>query len=238
MDQWGIGRSEGPEQNFQASHRINPACEKVLCAMEKIWGAGAAYMMLYIRLRHNFNVSEFAFDHGQRPSAAQLEEIAMALDDLPPAMIPAGRRNQRLGLYRGGDLDKVYRGRDVYANAGMMLFDNWEGLSSEGRQHTILHEVGHNFALRNRRQDMSPEWLSLSGWLQRGDRWTPRPNGCFASVYGRGNPAEDYAVSFKAYRYNGAEFRAHCPQKYEFLKAQVFGGMEYVDERTCSRPRA
>ena len=67
---------------------IDPECDKVFCALEKIWGADFASKMLYIRLKYLYNTSELAFTNSSRFRAHELDDILIALEDLPPHIYP------------------------------------------------------------------------------------------------------------------------------------------------------
>ena len=221
--------------NVQSLHQVNPACKKVSCAMEKIWGAELGQKILYIKLKHGYNASELAFDNATRFSVAEMNDVLMALEDLPPTLQPLGfRGDQRLVPYTVGQ--SVYApGERVLANSGVIFFDRWREREPLTRQYTTFHELAHNISSRHENADNSNEWRQLSGWKSLGDTWEKNPNACMISKYGMETPAEDFAEVLSAYRYNPNTLETSCPEKYRYMKDKVFGGMEYKTNSQCAR---
>lgn len=228
-----IGNAKSEEQiEIQKKFQINPECDKVLCAIKKIWGENAI-KMLYIKMKHHYNTSEIAFSHSERFSSKELDDVLLSLEDIPDHLDAIGKRNQRLTRFKEGYTLESY-GPEVVANAVIMLFDSWKDKSSPSRQYTIFHEVSHNLAGRLNGMDYHPEWLELSEWVKKGDDWSSKKDACFSSEYAMTNPAEDFAETATTYRYNGKELKESCPKKYDFMKNNVFKGIEYSEERLCA----
>jgi hypothetical protein len=61
-----------------------------------------------------------------------------------------------------------------------------------------------------------------------------RIGGSFVSDYAKTNAYEDFAESASFYRYFPAKLKAAAPAKYQFLKAKVFFGQEYLNEDPSS----
>lgn len=220
------------QKDLQKEFQIAPDCNKVLCALKKIWGDNAT-KMLYIKLKHNYNTSDLAFENSTRFSNKELDDVLLGLEDIPDHLVPIGRPNQRLTRFTEGYTLKNY-GPGVVANAVIMLFDPWKGDSGSSRQYTIFHEVAHNMASRLNEMDYNPQWLKQSSWVKKGDEWSSGKDACFPSKYSATNPAEDFAETATTYRYNGKGLKENCPEKYDFMKKHVFKGIEYTDEKLCS----
>lgn len=233
-DAFGISNVPANQKNIQTEYRIPPECDKVMCAMEKIWGKDYATKLLYVKLKHNFNSSELAFDNSDRFKPEEFNDVILGLEDIPPHLNPVGQRNQRLTHFKRGYTLKQYSSSTL-ANAVVMFFDSWGKKSPITRQYTMFHEMAHNISGKLRDMDESPEWLNLSGWVKKGDEWNAGANACLPSKYGATNPWEDFAESLSAYRYNGAQFKSKCPVKFEFLKSKVFRGVDYTDVKNCSQ---
>lgn len=221
--------------NVQSLHQVNPACKSVTCAMDKIWGPELGQKILYIKLKHGYNASELAFDNASRFNVTELNDVLMALEDLPPTLQPLGfRGDQRLVPYTVGQ--SVYApGERILANSGVIFFDRWRESGSLTRQYTTFHELAHNISSRHDNADSSNEWKQLSGWKGFGDTWERSPGACMISKYGMGNPGEDFAEVLSAYRYNPTNLEKSCPDKYRYMKEKVFGGMEYKNNSQCAR---
>lgn len=230
-----FGNEEKPalQKKIQSSYKINPGCDQVLCAMERIWGPELALKMLYIKLKHNYNTSELAFEHSSRFAPHELNQVLLAMEDLPSNLVPLGRPNQRLTHYSRGKNYEGYTGK-VNANAVIMLFDPWHEQDPESMQFTIFHEMSHNMARKLDGLDESPAWLKLSGWVKKGNDWESNPKACHISNYATANPWEDFSEVTSAYRYNARELKEKCPEKYAFVKSHLFNNKEYTDISHCS----
>ncbi|WPU66906.1 hypothetical protein [Peredibacter starrii] len=233
MDGFGFYKDSKNQKKIQNEYKINPECEKVLCAMEKIWGRENAIKMLYIKLKHNYNTSDLAFSNSSPFTPEEMGQVLIGLEDVPERLVPVGKPNQRLTHFKRGYTLKDYS-EYTLANAVIMLFDSWGNQSADEMQYTIFHEVAHNLASRNKNMDESPEWLKLSGWIKKGDTWKAQDNACFISNYGTTNPWEDFSEVVSAYRYNAQGLKKSCPEKYAFIKDRVYQGIEYLDSKLCS----
>jgi hypothetical protein len=121
----------------------------------------------------------------------------------------------------------------------------------------LTHELSHVMATAmsksaDERLDTSDEWLALSGWSKDALELVPTQHSVdhpedvlqyilyperVASRYGMQNPKEDFAESVNMYRINPKKFLAILPEwdrsKYDFIKNNVFNGIEYFDSAQC-----
>lgn len=232
-DIFGLSEMPANQKKIQNEYQINPACEKVLCAMEKIWGRDNAIKMLYIKLKHNYNTSDLAFNNSSPFTAEELDHVLIGLEDIPATLVPIGKPNQRLTHFKRGYTMANYDDSTV-ANAVIMLFDRWDRESPEDKQYTIFHEVAHNISGNLNNMDESPAWLKLSGWVKKGNDWKAQDKACFISNYGTTNPWEDFSEVVSAYRYNASGLKKNCPEKYAFAKDRIFKGLEFLDSKQCA----
>ncbi|MGE9744553.1 hypothetical protein [Bdellovibrio bacteriovorus] len=221
-----------PELSFTLS------CDKVLCAVKKIYGDTEGVQLLYLLKTFGFNGSHLRTNLASAWRADELNEILQALADYPLHLYPVEYNKRLIHFPRGV---RYGFGQDVVANASMEVFDLWNELSAPERQQTFLHELGHTLAYRGK-LDTSSEWLRLGGWQE--NRRTV--NGILyrdyvlldpskaVSEYGKINPSEDFAESVVAYRFTAPRLKKLHPQKYEFLKKQVFASQEYLSQDQCS----
>ncbi len=217
----------------QTTYNINPSCEKVLCAVVKMWGASLGRKILHMYLKHCYNGSELAFDNSGRFKEEELDDVLMALDDLPPKMQPLGeRKNQRLVPFTPGYTLADYD-ENVLANSGIIVFDGWREKDRLTRQYTMFHELAHNMSDRNANADESKAWLDLSGWKKVGEEWEKSEDACVISKYGETNPFEDFSEVATAYRYNAQGLESKCPQKYAYMRDRIFNGVEYKTAEQC-----
>jgi hypothetical protein len=244
--------------DIQEKAKINPDCVKVNCALEILWGKEIGFKKLWILLKHGFNTSEYAYRFSRRYNADQLNDVIIALEDIPSHIGSiSDRKNQRLTIFS----EQKFEGEnhsDLVANAGIMLFGIWENAASLKRQYILFHEFAHNFAFRdNSRIDLSKDWLDLSDWKRdstnheknralKGAKgtadekrefdsgyWDHPESSCFVSLYASLRPEEDFAETATAYRYEPQKLKERCPAKYDFMKNKVFK-VEYLNNQACS----
>lgn len=219
------------EENIasQKNFDIPSDCKKVMCAAESIFGKEQAPKLLYLLDRYELNLSHVTDDNITSFSNAQLDTILEAVDDLPAHLIPF-ERNQYFKHYKHG----YGPSSTTLANATITLYDPWDDQdSNEMRMYTVIHEIGHNIGSRLK-QDEDPEWLNITGWIELNGEWTSLNNDEQVSKYGATNPAEDFAEAFSGYRYDPEKLKELSPEKYEYMKNNVFLGIEYTSEEKCS----
>jgi hypothetical protein len=83
---------------------------------------------------------------------------------------------------------------------------------------TLTHEVGHNvhYNMRVDNLELANEWEALY-----------HQEAGFVSAYARTNEFEDFAESYRAYVREPETLLLYSPQKYEFMRINVFAGYEY-----------
>ncbi len=220
------------EVDVQRVHAINPDCDKVLCAVDKIWGKYVGRKMLYLNLKFGFNSSQITNANAVVFGESEMDDVLMSLQDLPQSIMPIVK-NRMLIKYLP-DEKNPDKGDKVWADSRIVLFTPWFRGEQGLRFQTLAHEVGHIM------QDALPpqkaaEFNALSSWVRVGDNWEFDSIGaCMPSKYAMTSPSEDFAESVSAYRYNARALFAQCPAKYNFLKDTVFAGVEYREESQCS----
>lgn len=219
-------------ENFQKKFFVNPSCQKVLCAVDKIWGQYLGRKLLYLNLEFGFNGSEYLFPNAGRYTDQELDDVLLTLMDMPAFMMPMFK-NQMLKKSTVEDEETV-GDNYVLANATITVFPVWTRVPSGLRYQTLAHELGHNLKFRLTRA-LDQEWNALSSWVKLGEEWQADVfNSCFASKYSMKSPGEDFAEVASAYRYNGRALRKQCEPKYNFMRDHVFNGVEYLEESQCS----
>ena len=233
VDFFAINPDPNRQIDIQKNYSINPGCTKVDCAVKKIWGETLGPKILYMKLKHGFNGSELVYENSDRFNDAELDDVVMGLEDLPMSWAPVSK-NKRMTHFKRGSTLKMYEGRGVAANAMVMLFDIWSDYSPRRRQEVVFHEIAHVMSDNLGNMDDKPEWLNLTGWVKKEDKWSADPSKCQVTEYGATNPAEDWAETLMVYRYKGAEFKKTCPEKYDFVKKHAFKDLEYISTESCS----
>ncbi len=231
-----FGDREEPsaQVNIQALYNVNPACSKVLCAVEKIWGPSMGQKILLMHLKYGVNPSELSIDQSSRYSQNELDDLLLALGDVPLELRNWVKPNQPFVHYERGQMPLIHQGTKTEADANVRFYDGWSKKNSLGRQYVAFHEIAHNISHYLGDLDGSPDWLSSAGWTRMGDVWEKGAHHCAVSNYGSRHPDEDFAETFSAYRYNGRTLKERCPEKYHFMKERVFRNREYLDGN-CSK---
>lgn len=231
-----FGDREEPsaQVNIQAQFNINPSCSKVLCAVEKIWGPSLGQKILFMHLNYGVNPSELSIDNSSRFNESELNDLMLALNDVPPELRGWVRKNQPFVHYERGQMPRIHQGTKTQADSGVTFYDQWSAKPSTNRQYVAFHEIAHNISHRLGGLDNSPTWLTTAGWMKFGEDWSKETSHCAVSKYGSSNPDEDFAETLTAYRYNARTLRDRCPGKYQYMKQYVFQNREYLDG-SCAR---
>ncbi|UXR63707.1 hypothetical protein EZJ49_11560 [Bdellovibrio bacteriovorus] len=217
--------------------RFTTSCTRVLCAMKELYGNSEGVQLLFLLKQFGFNGSHLRTTKASAWSASELNEILQALQDYPLHLYPVVYNKRLIHFTRG---QRYSFGENIIANASMEIFDAWNELPFGERQQTLLHELGHTLAYRQR-LDTSAEWLAIGGWkeVQKNfeghnyrDYVLEKPEKA-VSEYGMLNPSEDFAESVVAYRFNGRRLLAQQKEKYFFLKAKIFANQEFLSEDQC-----
>lgn len=167
----------------------------------------------------------------------KFQQVVETLDGLPPELVRDGPIAE---LDLGADLGLETYGETVNASVAIGLI-TCRGVGNRPHpvggltlfQATIVHEVGHTvaFADRRRRQD---DFERL--FWPNGNRDHAR--GVPISAYALLHPAEDFAESFLYYRYGGARLASRGPERYAWMRDNVFGGREFPSRPGVQIPSA
>jgi hypothetical protein len=235
-----LARNEFGEPDPARQQTLSSSCKNVRCALNELLGRDNASRTLYLYARYGANASPIGVPGTKPFRTSELNDVIRGLSDFPASLLP---RNESFQINR---MDSS--SGSVVANAVMMLFNRWGSEDDELRRSVIFHEFAHRMA-GEQDLDESPEWLRASGWTLRPgfpaggnpsflrDYTLSRPEAP-TSRYGATNPAEDFAESAVAYRYNPRELLRRSPEKYRFLKETVFQGLEYVNAGACHPARS
>lgn len=197
------------------------SCQKPMCIVEKIWGSELGKKLLYMKLKYGFNGSEYAFKDTARFTIQGIDQVLIALGDLPANIInQVTLGNKRLVPVRKNS--EKSEGR--IANTAIKLYARWKNDLHLPfyAQYPIIHEIGHLVSRIHDRAHASKEFRSLYK-IKR----------CQVSSYGKSSPDEDFAETFAFYRYSGPLLKEICPEKYQYMKEQHFGGVEFLSNDQC-----
>jgi hypothetical protein len=212
-------------------------CQDVACAAEAAFGTETASQIVSLAVRYHY----VAVDKKTAWDADELDELAASLSDLPDGWF--GGKDYRLLVRRHGDSwtpTPTPPSLTLVAMAGaglpgVLVQDGWATLRPTARRAAIVHEMAHEFSRRQ-----SGGWRR--GWMaaEAADEALMAGEGRTSAVsaYAETNPEEDFAESVAAYRYMPPALIRRAPNRYAFLKAQVFGGLEYGSAAKCRRDYA
>ena len=218
-------------------------CKKVDCAVKEIFGPKTGIQLLFMHRKFGMNGSHLITANRSSWKSSELDHVLLSLSDYPPGLLPA-EPNRPLTHFKRGYLPG-YASENVIANASIEVFDLWDEQSPEEKRYAIVHELGHNLGGLAGRADESSKWLKMSGWTKEtkvinGEKVTDykatKPESII-SKYGFTNPAEDFAESVSAYRYNPKKLKSISPEKYNFIKEVIFDNVEYTSEEACKNPK-
>lgn len=219
-------RAKNTLNYYRSNFPGDNTCNDVICAVSSVWGRELGLKILYIKLKYNFSVSEYIKKDSVRFSSGQLDAIIKGLNDIPKELLST---IQSYGLSK----PKIIMGvtdpdwASAVANGAQIKFNSKihdsEGKATYGHQNsqikfTLVHELGH---LIHMRDGILKAWEKSTG------------STCFISEYAKTNSKEDFADSFRAYRYAPETLQSECPEKYQIMKELIFNNKEFIKDRDC-----
>lgn len=211
---------------------IARGCESVVCAMSQLYGKKHGIQLLYMREKFGFNSSATAVGY---PGADQWNPsdfgiVLAMLNDFPKKMFPIFEGTRFIHVNAEGR-----GGHSMIAEALVHVYLGWHNLPESEKTTSLAHELGHLFS---RGKWETRAWLSLSDWTSARNAknevvWKMGDRSAAPLGYARTNPNEDFAETFFLYRYNGKGLRRLHPEKYEYMRVNVFHGMEFDSEESC-----
>lgn len=212
---------------------LESKCDKVLCAVNEIYGKPNGTQLLFMLGKFGFNGSRIRTGLADNYSpwrSHELDEILVSLDALPPSLHPLDYNRQLLKFKRG----YIKRNKpNTIANSRIEVFDLWNESPRQERLSTMLHEFAH---VQAGDKDEKSLWLRASGWEKQAKPGSDEDyiqRGNAPSSYGGTSPVEDYAESLVGYRLNSNNFKKNFPERYEYMKSMVFGGLEFTSQAAC-----
>lgn len=221
------------------------SCNKVLCAVEKIFGAKQAWKTLYLLDRFDLNTSYIRFYETSPMTTANLDGILNTLTFVPTHLFPLNH-NQMLT-----HVDRTSKSNNLgtKSDASISLFNGWDRESKSRQAYLLFHEFAHRWSEHGIGEfveyDESDEWLAITSWVKTASSmayiWSHKdkyakddPNLIWISNYARNNSPEDFAESVSAYRFDPKRLEKLSPTRYAFIKQKVFGGIEFKNNLSCT----
>lgn len=192
-------------------------------------------------------------------SPQEIREVDAVASKLPPELrnLPKITEITRMGdtlrLHGHGPNTGAYASPAWGKNkAELVVYDTgMDGLTtgkdpldvSSWPQEATIHELCHHhdykgyYASGNgtmTSEQKNSAFKKLSGWKEvtspKGEStWKPLDNAKFVSDYAQTSPAEDYAESCMNYVLHPEKLKEKAPEKYAFMKANLFNNNEYTD---------
>ncbi len=151
-------------------------------------------------------------------SLSQLQQTYQTLCKLPPSFVAQTNMIQRISTTNLG----ANVGGYVSSGAPRVYITDH---GTRSMTFVLVHEMAHCFhfakpAIFNQWQ--SQFWGGRNGYSGTGTQISPS-----VSSYGNTNAMEDFAESVRAYYMSGPAMKRSHPDRYEFIKNNVMGGVEY-----------
>lgn len=189
-------------------------------------------------------------------SPGEVRDVAAAIAKLPPELSrlevkAIDRLADTLRLHDHGPSTGAFASPKVWGNeAELVVYDTgMKGLtqgdpmkSSAWPQEVIVHELCHHHDYKGwygktktmTSEQKNSEFGKLSGWKEvtnnKGETEWIKTDDDFVSWYSETSPAEDYAESCMNYLLHPETLKEKAPEKYAYMKANVFNGKEFLEK--------
>lgn len=127
-----------------------------------------------------------------------------------------------------------------YADHRIALGVKWTQMPSLQRQSVLIHEIFHRISDKYLDISQKDTWINLdNSWDEMkfisrvGYVGTPSAGAEFVSTRAAFNSKEDWAESLSSYRINPHLLKSVSQKKYDFIKENVYFGIEYIDNSQC-----
>ncbi|MFN3455565.1 MAG: hypothetical protein ACK41T_11455 [Pseudobdellovibrio sp.] len=214
-------------------------CNQVVCIFKYIYGSESlAYKAMYLLHKFSFNISHVRYGSLSKISESEVDTILQTLEFVPPHLLPFEKNKK---IEKIADKPKDYD--FIYADNSIHLYPDWTKATSQKRMYTLFHEFAHNWAKTGLGDNLddTQEWLSLTKWkkIPAGFSYAWKNSNLkdhskWLSEYSRENAWEDFAEAVSAYRFNPQVLLSVSPERYEFIKRNIFGNIEFLDAARCT----
>ncbi len=191
---------------------------------------------------------------GELFSPEEIQTIDLSYKKLPPTFnrLKTLNRIKRMPHTKhkpGSPTAAAYARPGYYSNEGEIVFiDTTFSENKSWAALVAIHELAHHvdFSKSDKTQFGLSEisaFMKLSGWKnnvsyktdERGrkvqvDNWTHTKDKQFVTSYAASEPAEDLADSAAYYVLEPQKLKSIDPEKYDYIKTNLFGGKEYLNE--------
>jgi len=238
-------------------------CTTVLCAFGKLLNSEKAAMQLFnLKEKSGYFLSfDQTINDGlaeQNWSAKEIQELDAAVDKLPKYL-----KHMKLDkIERYADKVRLaIHAKNVAAFASPVPRLAFYGNGAKGSptgpnsytstswpQEVLVHELCHHHDFKN----FAVSWNliseakgsgfgKLSSWKEKSKKdgslyWDSHDDAHFVSQYASSSPAEDYAESCMNYILHPTRLEKKAPEKYAYMKKNVFKGQEFKNEIWANRP--
>ncbi len=220
-------------------------CKDVSCVTRELF-QDQANNYLYLLDKYGLNLNDKRINNTAKWNDDEVKHIMKSINYIPKQLLPF-ESNQT--IVRGS---RNSTGGSTYANATMYFFDAHFDQTPQMQTYTLFHEVGHNIA-SDLDLDVAKEWTNLSEWKPEYKKdskgkvkisydgkpeissWHHGHDHSLPSDYAKTNPKEDFAETFSAYRFNPKKLKEISPNKYEYMKKNIFQGVEFLSEESCKK---
>lgn len=215
-----------------------PNCSDALCSAQKIFGDVQGIKILWAYLKYGLNLSKFS-DVNADPSGFDdetLNAILIAADMTPNHLKNIVLKNTYFYRFLKGYSLSIYgNNNNVIANAFGTVFDPIDQFNLAEKVYIFTHELGHRSEnLNNKNLVESKSWKIATNWkLGLDKKYVNNWQNGLVSKYAKTSPGEDFAESYTLYRFDPNLLKQISPERYQFMKVQVFKNIEY-DQNLCT----
>lgn len=192
-------------------------------------------------------------------SPTEVREFDAAMSKIPPEIKNLGKLKNIYRQADGLRLEDHSAQVAAYAQPGNILkagyivsYDSGMKGTTSGKnpyqmtswpQEAMIHEICHHHDFQSyykgnskmASEQTSGEWIALSDWKEKTNakgesEWVKKPDAKFVSWYAETAPAEDYAESCMNYILHPQKLKEKAPEKYAWMKANLFNNKEYTDK--------
>ena len=206
-------------------------CNNILCAVKQIFGSEQGPLILYALIKYKSYLSPYNFDQGINEVLPMPSLYAILTSYLAMPKHLHERTINHKGFFLGHKLFTY----GIYANAGGIISHHLSNQGSLASQAvTFFHELGHRSGIILEEDSLvylhkSQSWYDSAGWVDYERNLSLASSDVWPSEYARVNAGEDLAETFNMYRFTPAKLKEISPERYEYMKEEVFQGIEYID---------
>lgn len=233
----GVGFVDQPASLLREYMRLVPAaqpertvagttCTTVECALDERFGKGVGLRLLFMLLRHGFDGSQLDRPEAQPWTREELDDVLLALSDLPASATP-----QR-------PVALLLTSERASSDEAVRIDPSWTGLPRQARRFAVFVAVAGHFETRmSQRPEFGTMWMAALGGEAIRQPELLRLAG-LPAIGPQPTPGSDMSIGAALYRYAPESLMATVPKLYALLRETFFDGLEYRHAEQCGAGRS